>query len=60
MFWSGEYEYVIVGAGPAGLQSAYYLQQFACNYVVLEAGPLAGNFFVRYPRHRQLISVNKR
>ena len=29
------------------------------DYVVLEKGPKAGMFFDVYPRHRQLISINK-
>lgn len=53
------YDYVILGAGPAGLQLAYYLQKAGRDYVVLERGPRAGDFFSYYPRHRTLLSINK-
>ena len=53
------YDYLIVGAGPAGLQLAYYLQQANLNYVILEGAETAGAFFKEFPRHRKLISINK-
>src|SRR5262245_22378395 len=53
------YDYVIIGAGPGGLQLGYFLQQAGRNYVILEAGSTAGTFFREFPRHRKLISVNK-
>ena len=52
-------EYLIVGAGPAGLQLAYLLQRAGRDHLVLEAGPRAGTFFRTFPRHRRLISINK-
>jgi len=52
-------DYVIIGAGPAGLQLASLLARDGLDHVVLEAGPAPGTFFTRYPRHRQLISINK-
>lgn len=51
--------YLILGAGAAGLQMAYYLQQAGHDYLVLEAGAAPGTFFSQYPRHRKLISINK-
>ena len=53
-------DYVIVGAGPAGLQMAHFLREAGRSYVVLEAGETAGRFFKDFPRHRMLISINKR
>jgi thioredoxin reductase len=53
------YEYVIVGAGPAGLQLGYFLSQSARSYVIIEAGDSPGAFFKKFPRHRTLISANK-
>jgi thioredoxin reductase len=53
-------EYLVIGAGPAGLQLAYFLQQAGRDYLVLEAGSAPGTFFSKFPRHRELISSNKR
>lgn len=52
-------KYLIVGAGPAGLQLAYYLEKSKSDYLVLEKAEKAGNFFKEFPRHRKLISINK-
>jgi thioredoxin reductase len=52
-------DHLIIGAGPAGLQLGAALERGGHDYVVLEAGSAPGTFFTRYPRHRQLISINK-
>jgi thioredoxin reductase len=53
-------DYLIIGAGPAGLQLAALLEADGKrDYLVLEAAGAPGAFFARYPRHRQLISINK-
>ena len=54
------FDYIIIGAGPAGIQLAYYLAKQNVSYLVLESGQNAGTFYETYPRHRQLISINKR
>src|ERR1700761_4690200 len=56
---TGPLEYLIIGAGPAGLQLAQHLGATGRDYLVLEAGTGPGSFFTRFPRHRQLISINK-
>ena len=56
---SGPIDYVIIGAGPAGLQLAQELGAAGYDYLVLESGSGPGTFFTRFPRHRQLISINK-
>jgi len=53
------HDYLIIGAGPAGLQLAALMEGAGRDYVVLEAGPTPGTFFTTFPRHRQLISINK-
>jgi thioredoxin reductase len=58
-------DYLIIGAGPAGLQLAALFEAQARegrgrrDYLVLERGEAPGTFFTRYPRHRTLISLNK-
>ncbi|WP_046004132.1 NAD(P)-binding domain-containing protein [Pseudoalteromonas rubra] len=54
-----KHKYVIIGAGPAGLQTAYFLQALGLDYLVLDAAPACGAAFVKYPVHRKLISINK-
>ncbi len=53
------YETVIVGAGPAALQLAYFLSKAGRDYVVLDGSDRVGSFFAQYPRHRKLLSINK-
>ncbi|QFZ21062.1 NAD(P)-binding domain-containing protein [Saccharothrix syringae] len=53
------HDYLIIGAGPAGLQLAALLERDGRDYAVLERGSGPGTFFTRYPRHRTLISINK-
>jgi hypothetical protein len=61
---SGTYiPYIIVGSGPAGLQTAYAFQYDPIKrkqYTVFERNTKAGSFFEHFPRHRKLISINKR
>ncbi|HZN17521.1 MAG TPA: NAD(P)-binding domain-containing protein [Micromonosporaceae bacterium] len=52
-------DYLVVGAGPAGLQLAYLFQRAGWDYLVLEAGPTPGTFYRTFPRHRRMISINK-
>jgi thioredoxin reductase len=53
-------DYLIIGAGPAGLQLAAALEKDGKrDYLVLEGADAPGAFFRRYPRHRTLISINK-
>jgi thioredoxin reductase len=54
-----ELPFVIVGAGPGGLQLAYFLERSGHDYVVLESDQEIGSFWRRYPRHRRLISFNR-
>lgn len=54
-----EYDYIIIGAGPSGLQLGYFLEKSGKNYLILEAGNSPGSFYKEFPRHRKLISINK-
>lgn len=55
-----DYETIIVGAGPAGLQLGYFLQKGGHSYCILERAPAAASFFDRYPHSGKLISINKK
>jgi thioredoxin reductase len=52
-------DYLVIGAGPAGLQLAYFLHRARRDYLVLEAGSTPGTFYHTFPRHRRMISINK-
>lgn len=53
-------DYLVIGAGPAGLQMGRSLGAAGRSYTIMEAGPAPGTFFATYPRHRTLISINKK
>lgn len=53
------HEYLIIGAGPGGLQLGYFLQQAGRDYCILERDAAAGAFYKKFPRHRRLLSINK-
>ena len=53
------YDYIIIGSGPAGLQTGYYLEKFKKDYLILEKSDSNGSFFKKYPIQRKLISINK-
>ncbi|MFR9728273.1 NAD(P)-binding domain-containing protein [Saccharopolyspora sp. MS10] len=52
-------DYLVIGAGPAGLQVGYYLERAGRNYLIVESDAVPGSFFAKFPRHRTLISINK-
>lgn len=54
------YKTVIVGAGPAGIQMASFLEKAGESYIVLERDAKAASFFSKYPHSGQLISINKK
>ncbi|RKN41318.1 NAD(P)-binding domain-containing protein [Streptomyces hoynatensis] len=56
---SEPHTYLVVGAGPAGLQLGQHLQAAGHDYRILEGGAVPGAFFATFPRHRTLISNNK-
>jgi thioredoxin reductase len=52
-------DYLVIGAGPAGLQLGQLLGATGREYRILERASGPGSFFHTYPRHRRLISINK-
>ena len=53
-------KYIIVGAGPSGLQQAYFLERENRDYLVLEKEREAGSFFRKFPRFRKMTSLNRK
>lgn len=51
---------IIVGAGPAGIQLAYFFEKAGLDYVILERSKVVASFFDKYPLSSKLISINKR
>ena len=54
-----EYQVIVVGAGPGGLQLGYHLGRAGVDYLVMERSSSPGSFFERFPVHRRLLSINK-
>jgi thioredoxin reductase len=52
-------DYLVLGAGPGGLQLGYFLERAGRDYLIVDAGDGPGEFFRTFPRHRRLISINK-
>lgn len=53
-------ENIIIGAGPAGLQLAYFFKKQQIEYVILEKENTCAFFFQKYPISNKLISLNKK
>lgn len=53
-------DYLVIGAGPGGLQLGALLRSGDHRFQILEEGQVPGTFFTTFPRHRTLISSNKR
>jgi hypothetical protein len=54
------YPNIIIGAGPAGIQLAYYFKKEGIKYIILEKSTISGSFFDNYPLSGKLISINKK
>ncbi|XP_073429117.1 FAD-dependent oxidoreductase domain-containing protein 2 isoform X9 [Dendrobates tinctorius] len=54
------HDYCVLGAGPGGIQIAKFLEEAGRDYIVFERNLGPGSFFYHFPRHRKLISINKR
>ena len=54
------YSFIIVGAGPAGVQLAYFFTQKKLDYLLLEQEKIPGAFYQKFPIHRTLLSINKK
>ncbi|CAN5121580.1 NAD(P)-binding domain-containing protein [soil metagenome] len=55
----GDYPVVVVGSGPGGLQTSYYLRRLGIRHAVLSADPAPGGMFRRFPFFQRLLSWTK-
>ena len=55
-FPPGDYDAVVVGSGPGGLQTSYFLRRLGINHAVLSADEGPGGMFRRFPLFERLIS----
>lgn len=58
-FPPGDYPVVVVGSGPGGLQTSYFLSRLGVRHAVLSADPAPGGMFRRYPLFERLITWTK-
>ena len=58
-FPPGDYDVVVVGSGPGGLQTSYCLRALGVNHAVLSADDEPGGMFRRFPVFERLITWTK-
>lgn len=52
-------DFIVLGAGPAGLQIGFEMQEEGADYLIIERNETVGSFYTKFPRHGTLISINK-
>lgn len=58
-FPPGDYQVVVVGSGPGGLQLAYALERLGVKHAVLSADDGPGGMFRKWPLYQRLLSWTK-
>jgi thioredoxin reductase len=58
-FPPGDHDVVVVGSGPGGLQTSYYLDRLGIDHAVISADPAPGGMFRRFPFFQRLLSWTK-
>ncbi len=58
-FPPGDYPVVVVGSGPGGLQTSYFLKRLGIEHAVISADPSPGGMFRRFPFFQRLLSWTK-
>ena len=55
----GTYDVVVIGSGPGGLQTSYWLTRLGVDHAVLSRDEAPGGMFQRFPIFQRLISWTK-
>ena len=58
-FPPGDYDVVVVGSGPGGLQTSYSLTRLGVEHAVISGDDAPGGMFRRFPIYERLISWTK-
>jgi thioredoxin reductase len=58
-FPPGDYDVVVVGSGPGGLQTSYWLRRFGVQHAVLSRDDSPAGMFQRFPIFQRLITWTK-
>jgi thioredoxin reductase len=58
-FPPGSYDVVVVGSGPGGLQTSYWLRHLGVSHAVLSRDEAPGGMFQRFPIFQRLITWTK-
>jgi thioredoxin reductase len=58
-FPPGDYEVIVVGSGPGGLQTSYWLRRFGVRHAVLSRDDAPAGMFQRFPIFQRLITWTK-
>jgi thioredoxin reductase len=54
------YEFLVIGAGPAGVQASMFFEEKGVDYLMIDKNDNVGSHWRSFPRHRDLISINKK